>query len=131
MRSWEIQRNWYGKRSLSIHGFSVVAQIGDQKRRTEIFDLWSEDTKQDSWFGQSTMDVAFRWLENEIPGFHVWEVLVYHGQPILIVFVSWFSVALCSNFIFCLFTHLWHSPNWNKIWANSTITKDSTLSPRI
>ena len=71
MRSWEIQRNWYGKRSLSIHGFSVVAQIGDQKRRTEIFDLWSEDTKQDSWFGQSTMDVAFRWLENEIRGFHV------------------------------------------------------------
>lgn len=50
----------------------MVAQIGDQKRRTEIIDLWSEDTKQDTWFGESTMDVAFRLLENEIPGFHVY-----------------------------------------------------------
>lgn len=72
IRSREIQRDWYGKRGLSLHGFLVVAQIGDQERRTEVIDLWSEDTKQDAWFSQSAMDVGFRWLEKELPGFHVY-----------------------------------------------------------
>ena len=38
----------------------------------EVIDLWSEDTKQDAWFSQSAMDVGFRWLEQDLPGYHVY-----------------------------------------------------------
>lgn len=50
----------------------MVAQIGDQDRRTEVIDLRSEDTKQDAWFNQSAMDVGFCWLEKDLTGFHVY-----------------------------------------------------------
>ena len=72
IRSREIKRDWYGKQGLSLHGFLVVAQIGEEEKRTEVIDLWSEDTKQDAWFSQSAMDVGFRWLEQELPGYHVY-----------------------------------------------------------
>lgn len=68
----EIQRDWYGKRGLSLHGFLVIAQVAEEEKRTEVIDLWSEDTKQDAWFTQSAMDVGFRWLEKELPGFRVY-----------------------------------------------------------
>ena len=55
IRSREIQRDWYGKWGLSLHGFLVVAQIGDDEKRTEVIDLWSKDTKQDAWFSQNAM----------------------------------------------------------------------------
>ena len=54
------------------HVFLVVAQIGEEEKRTDVIDLWSEDTKHDSWFSQSAMDVGFRWLEQELPGYHVY-----------------------------------------------------------
>ena len=28
MHSREIQRDWYGKRGISLHGFYVIAQVG-------------------------------------------------------------------------------------------------------
>ena len=50
IRSREIQRDWYGKWGLSLHGFLVVAQVDDDEKRTEVI-----DTKQDAWFSQSAM----------------------------------------------------------------------------
>lgn len=55
IRGREIQHDWYGKWGLSLHGSLVVAQIGDDEKRTEVIDLWSKDTKQDAWFSQSAM----------------------------------------------------------------------------
>ena len=55
----EIQRDWYGKRCISLHGLLAIAQVNENKKVSEVLDLWSEDTKQDSWFTQSAMDVAF------------------------------------------------------------------------
>lgn len=49
-----------------------MAQIGAEEKRTEVIDLWSEDTKQDAWFSQSAMDVGFRSLEQELPGYCVY-----------------------------------------------------------
>ena len=72
VRTREIQRDWYGKRGISLHGFLVIAQIGEGERRVEVIDLWSEDTKQDAWFSQSAMDIGFHWLEKELPGFQVY-----------------------------------------------------------
>ena len=72
IRSREIQRDWYGKRGISLHGFLAIAQVSETERRTEVIDLWSEDTKQDAWFSQSAMDVGFRWMEKEFPGFQVY-----------------------------------------------------------
>ena len=72
VRTREIQRDWYGKRGLSLHGFLVIAQVAEEEKKTEVIDLWSEDTKQDAWFTQSAMDVGFRWLEKELPGFRVY-----------------------------------------------------------
>ena len=72
VRTREIQRDWYGKRGISLHGFLVIAQIGEGERRVEVIDLWSEDTKQDEWFSQSAMDIGFHWLEKELPGFQVY-----------------------------------------------------------
>jgi len=37
-----------------------------------VIDLWSDDTKQDTWFTQSALDVGFRWLEAAFPGFKVY-----------------------------------------------------------
>ena len=50
VRAREIQRDWYGKRGISLHGFLVIAQVSETERKTEVIDLWSEDTKQDAWF---------------------------------------------------------------------------------
>lgn len=71
-RTREAQRDWYGKRGISLHGFLVIAQISEDKKITEVIDLWSEDTEQDAWFSQSAMDIGFRWMEKELPGFRVY-----------------------------------------------------------
>lgn len=63
MHAGEIQRDWYGKRGVSLHGFYVIAQVGPGERRIEVHDVWSEDTKQDAWFTQSALDVGFAWME--------------------------------------------------------------------
>ena len=49
-----------------------VFQVAEGQRKTEVIDLWSEDTKQDAWFTQSALDVGFRWLETAYPGFSVY-----------------------------------------------------------
>ncbi|KAK3741543.1 hypothetical protein QZH41_002927 [Actinostola sp. cb2023] len=72
MHAREIQRDWYGKRGISLHGFYVVAQVSDSKRKIDVLDLWSDDTKQDAWFTQSALDIAFRWMEEMLPGFNVY-----------------------------------------------------------
>jgi len=69
MRSREIRRDWYGKRGISLHGFYVMAQISEG--RIEVIDLWSDDTKQDAWFTESALDIDFKWMENNLLGFHV------------------------------------------------------------
>ena len=68
----EIQRDWYGKRGISLHGFYVVAQVEVDERSAEVIDLWSDDTKQDTWFTQSALDIGFSWLESSFPGFRVY-----------------------------------------------------------
>ncbi|KAK3753760.1 hypothetical protein QZH41_016439 [Actinostola sp. cb2023] len=68
----ENQRDWYGKRGLSLHGCYILSQLSETERSAEVIDLWSEDTKQDAWFSQSALDVCFTWLEGELPGFRVY-----------------------------------------------------------
>ena len=46
--------------------------MAEGQRKTEVIDLWSEDTKQDGWFSQSALDIGFRWLETVYPGFSVY-----------------------------------------------------------
>lgn len=72
MRSREIQRDWYGKRGISLHGFYVIAQVAVCERRIDVLDLWCEDTKQDAWFTQSALDVGFAWMEKVFPNFQVY-----------------------------------------------------------
>ena len=72
MHAREIQRDWYGKRGISLHGFYLIAQASDSERRIDVLDLWADDTKQDAWFTQSALDIAFHWMENTLPGFHVY-----------------------------------------------------------
>jgi hypothetical protein len=68
----EIQREWYGKRGISLHGCYVVAQISENERCSEVLDLWSDDTKQDAFFTQSALDICFGWLEKSFPGFSIY-----------------------------------------------------------
>lgn len=72
MRSREIQRDWYGKRGISLHGFYVIPQVAVGERRIDVLDLWCEDTKQDAWFTQSALDVGFAWMEKVFPNFQVY-----------------------------------------------------------
>ena len=58
----EIQRDWYGKRGISLNGLLATAQVDENKIVSEVLDLWSEDTKQDSWFTQSAMDAGLLWM---------------------------------------------------------------------
>ena len=51
----EYQRDWYGKRGISLHGLLVIAQVDEKTKVSEVLDLWSDDTKQDSWFSQSVL----------------------------------------------------------------------------
>ena len=71
-RTREIQRDWYGKTGISLHGCYIVAQIGENEKSCDVFDLWSEDTKQDAFFTQSALDVCFTWLERAFLGFSVY-----------------------------------------------------------
>lgn len=80
VRTREIQRDWYGKRGISLHGFLVIAQVTETERKTEVIDLWCDDTKQDTWFSQSAMDVGFRWMEKEFPGFRVY---LFSGEHLI------------------------------------------------
>ena len=59
----ECQWDWYGKRGIPLHGLLVITQVDATTKVSEVLDLWSEDTKQDSWFSQSAMDVGFRLLK--------------------------------------------------------------------
>ena len=68
----ECQRDWYGKRGISLHGLLFIAQADGTTKVNEVLDLWSEDMKQDSWFSQSAMDVGLRWLEKTFLGFRVY-----------------------------------------------------------
>lgn len=68
----ETQRQFYGKRGPSLHGFYVVAKTEEGIRESGVVDLWCEDTKQDSWFSQSALDIGFKWLEDKYPGFSVY-----------------------------------------------------------
>ena len=60
VRLHECQRDRHGKRGISLHGLLVIAQVDANTKVSNILDLWSEDTEQDSWFSQSAMDVGFR-----------------------------------------------------------------------
>ena len=75
VRLHEIQRDWYGKRGISLHALLTIAQVEEDKKVCEVLDLWCEDTKQDSWFSQSAMDVGFSWLQQSFPGFY--SILVF------------------------------------------------------
>lgn len=46
--------------------------MAEGQRKTEVIDLWSEDTKQDAWFTQSALAIGFRWLETAYRGFSVY-----------------------------------------------------------
>lgn len=72
MHSREIQRDWYGKRGISIHGFYVLAKVSNGEVKIDVLDMWSDDTKQDAWFTQSALDIGFRWVEEVLPGFNVY-----------------------------------------------------------
>lgn len=74
----EIQRDWYGKRGISLHGLLARAQVEENKKISEVLDLWCEDTKQDSWFSQSAMDVAFHGSNNHSLGLECTCFLVYY-----------------------------------------------------
>ena len=71
-RTRENQWDWYGKRVISLHGFHVIAQVLPGQRSAEMIDLWSEDTKKDTWFTQSALDVGLYWLQTAFPGFKVY-----------------------------------------------------------
>ena len=68
----ECQQDWYGKRGILLHGLLAIAQVDATTKVSEVLDLWNGDTKQDSWFSQSAMDVRFTWLEKTFPGFRVY-----------------------------------------------------------
>ena len=78
----ETQRQFYGKRGLSLHGFYVIAKTEEGNRESGVVDLWCEDTKQDSWFTQSALDIGFKWLEDKYPG-----SIVYLFSGIIDIFI--------------------------------------------
>ena len=43
-RTGEIQRDWYGKRGISLHSLYITAQVSDDDHSAEVIDLWSDDT---------------------------------------------------------------------------------------
>ena len=81
----EIQREWYGKRGISLHGCYVVAQVRENEKSSEVLDLWSNDTKQDAFFTQSALDVCFTWLERTFPGFSVY---LFSGIMCIVSYVT-------------------------------------------
>ena len=67
----EYQRMWYAKRGISVHGCYIIARTFDNVRKSDVLDLWSEDTKQDAWFTQSALDVVFKWIGSTYGGYSV------------------------------------------------------------
>ena len=49
-----------------------MAQVEVGERSVEVIDLWSDDTKQHTWFTQSALDIGLSWLESSFPGFRVY-----------------------------------------------------------
>ncbi|KAK3748352.1 hypothetical protein QZH41_008194, partial [Actinostola sp. cb2023] len=69
----ECQRDWYGKRGISLHGCYVIAKVSSCEVVHRVLDLWSDDTKQDTFFTQSALDVIYRWLEISFPNYRVYQ----------------------------------------------------------
>ena len=72
VRTRENQRQWYGKRGISLHGCYIVAHTVNGEKVSGVLDLWSEDSKQDSWFTQSALDVILGWIEATYPGYTIY-----------------------------------------------------------
>ena len=72
-----------GRGGISLHGCYVVAQVTENEKSSEVFDVWPEDTKQDAFFTQSALDVCFTWLERTFPGF---AVCVFSGMNVYFFF---------------------------------------------
>ena len=80
VRTRENQRQWYGKWGISLHGCYVLARNEENGKVAEIIDLWCEDTKQDSWFSQSALDVIFGYLARQFGGY---SVFLFSGKIII------------------------------------------------
>ena len=39
VRNREIQRDWYRKRGISLHGFLAITQVTATERKTKVIDL--------------------------------------------------------------------------------------------
>ena len=89
----ETQRQFYGKRGLSLHGFYVIAKTQEGNREAGVVDLWCEDTKQDSWFTQSALDIGFQWLEEKYPGYSVY---LFSGR-LYYLMVDCQNRSMCQN----------------------------------
>ena len=48
---------------------AFLFMVTENKKGGEVFDLWSEDTKQDAFFTLSALDVCCTSLERTLPGF--------------------------------------------------------------
>ena len=112
MHAREIQRDWYGKRGISLHGFYVVAQTGPDERVNEVIDLWSEDSKQDAWFTCSALDIGFQWLEKAFPGYNVY---LFSGRFICTYFFYKYAVLFnCRRLMKCTEQFVLYSKKINK-----------------
>lgn len=83
----EIQRDWYGKRGISLHGLLAIAQVEENKKVSEVLDLWSEDTKQDSWFSQS----AWMWGLNGCSRHSLDSEYIYFLVSSVVTCIVWFK----------------------------------------
>jgi len=83
--------DWYGKRGISLHGCYVMAKVSDNEKTSEVFDLWSEDTKQDAFFTQSMLDMCFTWLKRTFRGFAVY---LFSGLKVYFLCINTFLLLL-------------------------------------
>lgn len=69
----------------------MLAKVSENEKNSEVFDLWSEDTKQDAFFTQSASDVCFTWLERTFPGFGVY---LFSGMNVYFLCINMFLSLL-------------------------------------
>jgi hypothetical protein len=61
--AWETKRDFFGKRGWSLHSVLVYTKnVENNCLNVQVFDHWSDDTRQDAWFTASSLHTVFEIL---------------------------------------------------------------------
>ena len=72
----ETKTEFFGKRGWSLHSVLVYTKnIEKNCLNIQVFDHWSDDTRQDAWFTASSLHTVFKTLQPKPNGYQFYQIM--------------------------------------------------------